>query len=199
MEKAILYIHGKGGNYKESEQYKKNCEGFDIVGVDYEIDYPWKVMNYIKEEYDRLRTQYKHVYIIANSIGAYFSMLTLHNSGVEKALFISPIVDMEKLITNMMQWANVTEEELREAKEIETDFDETLSWEYLTFVRNHPIEWNVLTEVLYADGDNLTSRDTIEQFVESHNARLTIMTNGEHWFHTEEQIAFLNAWMKKAI
>ncbi|MEG0361204.1 MAG: hypothetical protein RR602_06175, partial [Longicatena sp.] len=35
LMKAILYVHGKGGSYLEAEQYKKNCDGFDIFGVDY--------------------------------------------------------------------------------------------------------------------------------------------------------------------
>lgn len=36
MEKVILYIHGKNGSYMEAEQYKKNCIGFDMVGIDYQ-------------------------------------------------------------------------------------------------------------------------------------------------------------------
>ena len=41
---------------------------------------------------------------------------------------LSPVVDMDDLITNMMQWANVSEAQLKEVGEISTDFDETLSW-----------------------------------------------------------------------
>ena len=39
----------------------------------------------------------------------------------------------------------------------------------------------------------------LSEFTGNHNAHLTVMENGEHWFHTEEQLAFLNAWMKKVI
>ena len=34
----------------------------------------------------------------------------------EKAYFISPVVDMERLIADMMIWANVTEDELKDEK-----------------------------------------------------------------------------------
>ena len=58
---------------------------------------------------------------------------------IDKAMFISPVVDMENLITNMMKWANVTENELRDKKTISTEFGETLSWEYLCYVRENQI------------------------------------------------------------
>ena len=69
---------------------------------------------------------YKTVEVIANSIGAYFAINALSNQQIEKAYFISPVVDMERLIADMMIWANVTEDELKEKKEIQTTFGETL-------------------------------------------------------------------------
>lgn len=199
MEIVILYIHGKGGNALEAKQYKDNCLGFDIVGLDYEIDFPWIVEKPINDIYYRLSHQYECIYVIANSIGAYFTMHTLKNCKIEKALFISPIVNMERVILDMMKYANVSEEQLRHEGEIKTDFGEILSWKYLKFVRNHPIEWYVPTEILYPQNDHLTSIKTINEFVSKHNAKLTIMENGEHWFHTDEQLTFLNHWMKKVI
>ncbi len=183
----------------EAEQYRKNCFGFDIFGVDYKDYFPWIVQKQIKTAYDKLHHEYEQIYIIANSIGAYFAMHTLQNSEIKKALFISPVLDMERLILDMMKWANVSETELYEKEEIPTDFGETLSWKYLCFVRENPIKWDIFTEILYAGKDNLTSRKTVDTFVDTHSANLTIMENGEHWFHTEEQIAFLDEWMKKAI
>ncbi len=35
----------------------------------------------------------------------------------------------------------------------------------------------------------------MQAFAEQHNAELTVMENGEHWFHTAEQMAFLDAWI----
>ena len=32
-------------------------------------------------------------------------------------------------------------------------------------------------------------------FARAHGAKLTVMEEGEHWFHTEEQMAFLDAWI----
>ena len=126
-------------------------------------------------------------------------MSTLAEKSISKALFISPIVNMEKLIADMMLWANVTEDELQSKKEIPTAFGETLSWEYLCYVRKHPIKWNILTCILYGGKDHLTSRETISEFAEKQGADLTVMEDGEHWFHTNEQMQFLDDWIRRSI
>lgn len=195
MKKAILYIHGKGGNAQEANRYQSICIGYDIYGLDYKGEFPWDTQDEIENEYKKLAMEYDEMIIVANSIGAYFCMNALQGQKIKKALFISPIVDMEKLITDMMGWANVTEKELCQKGEIETQFGETLSWKYLEYVRNHSISWKVPTAILYADQDHLTSRKTIESYIQNHNASLTIMENGEHWFHTDEQLAFLDRWI----
>ncbi|MGM0123610.1 hypothetical protein IGI37_000982 [Enterococcus sp. AZ194] len=200
MSKVILYIHGKGGHASEAENYKEAFSGFDIVGFDYDEYLPWIIEGNIKGFYDELKSQYDCVYVLANSIGAYLAMYALQNKNVERAFFISPILDMGRLITDMMDWANITEFKLHEKKEIITDFGEVLSWDYLQFTRENPLDWLVQTEILYAEKDHLTSPKTIAQFVAEHkNARVTTMTNGEHWFHTEEQLRFLNDWLKEVV
>lgn len=106
---------------------------------------------------------------------------------------------MEKLILDMMKWANVTEEQLQKEKEIATEFNETLSWQYLCFVRENPIKWKIPTEILYGANDNMTSYQTVNLFVKNHDAKLTVMEQGEHWFHTDKQIKFLKSWLKKLL
>lgn len=195
----MLYVHGKGGSHLEAEQYRQNCGGFDLVGVAYSGSLPWVVAPQIQGEYSRLAREYAHISLLANSIGAYFAMCALQNCALCQALLISPVLDMERLILDMMQWACVTEEELCAKGEIPTDFGEILSWEYLEFVRKNPVVWEVPTEILYAGKDHLTSRATAEGFVATHNARLTLLEDGEHWFHTEPQMACLNRWMKRVL
>ena len=103
---------------------------------------------------------------------------------------------MEKLISDMMGWAGITESELQKKGTIHTDFGEDLSWEYLCYVRDHPVGWNVPTDILYGSEDNLTSIDTMTAFAQAHHANLTIMDGGDHWFHTDEQMKFLDNWIR---
>ena len=196
MKNAVIYIHGKYGTAEEAEHYKKIFNEADIIGFEYTSEYPWDFQKEFSNFIENIYTKYKKISIIANSIGAYFTMLSLTNKNIEKAFFISPIVDMEKLITDMMVSENITEEELYKKKKIKTSFGEILSWDYLTFARKNPIEWNIPTYILYGENDDLTSYETILNFTNKSKANLTIMRDGEHWFHTDEQIEFLNNWIK---
>ena len=216
---AILYIHGKGGNATESEHYKPLFPDCKVIGLDYQTFSdlkgtecgvaitPWETGQEIRIAVEDLKSRFENVILIANSIGAFFSMIaTPHfdhgskNAGIDdmiqKAYFISPIVNMEKLITDMMKWANVTEQELESKGVIHTDFGEDLSWKYLNYVRSHPIEWHVPTQILYGRNDQLTSIETISDFANKHQAPLAVMRGGEHWFHTDEQMMFLDNWIK---
>lgn len=197
IKTAILYIHGKGGNSNESEHYKTLFTNCDIIGFDYKAETPWDAKIEFSNYFDELKKDYNKIIIIASSIGAYFALCSLSDKNIDKAYFISPIVDMEVLIKDMMIWANVTEEELEKQGTIETNFGETLSWEYLTWVKKHPIDWSIQTRILYGENDNLQSIDSIKAFVNKTDANLTVMPNGEHWFHTEEQMAFLDKWIKE--
>ena len=199
MKRAILYIHGKGGSAAEADRFRAVCPGFDVLGVDYRGELPWEAAPQIEAAYDEARRQYDHIVLLANSIGAYFAMLALGDQAPDRALFVSPVLDMERLILDMMSWAGVSEQALCERGEVPTDFGETLSWEYLSYVREHPIAWQAPTEILYAGGDHLVSRQSVERFAAEHGAGLTVLEDGEHWFHTEEQLAFLDNWVKKLL
>lgn len=198
MKKGIIYIHGKGGTAKEAEHYKPLFADADIIGFDYKAQTPWEAEGEFAHFFDSVSEKYGTVSVIGNSIGAFFAMTALQNKQVETALFISPVVNMEKLITDMMMWAKITEEELCARKEIETTYGETLSWKYLCYVREHPVTWNVPTRILYGEKDHLTSYETMLSFTRKIGAELTVMENGEHCFHTEEQMRFLDDWIRKS-
>lgn len=196
MENITVYIHGQGGNAAEAEHYKPLFKESDVVGFDYASRTPWEAKNEFPKYFEAITADFDKVTLIANSIGAFFAMSSLQTAKLDRALLISPIVDLEKLICDMMGWAGVTESELRSRREIPTDFGETLSWEYLCYVRNNPIKWDVRTDILYGEYDNMTSFETVTAFADKTGASLTVMKDGEHWFHTPEQLEFLDNWIK---
>ena len=211
-DRAFLFVHGKGGNKEEAALLAEMvCEkGWDVVGIDLpgfgertaeaERFVPWEAGPELREVYAELKTRYSAVALFANSIGAYFSLLALGDKALERALFVSPVTNMERLILRMMEWAAVTPEQLEKEREIPTAFGETLSWKYLCYVREHPVaHWAVPTRILYAGRDALVERETIEDFVRQSGAELTVMEEGEHWFHTEEQLAVLRQWIGESL
>ena len=211
-EKLFLYIHGKMGYKEEAVRFAEIVcpEGYQVLSIDLpghgeragemERFVPWEVVPELQAVYDHMREQWNHVSLYANSIGAYFSLLAFRDVKLEKSLFVSPVLDMEKLIHDMMGWAGVSREQLQEAGEIPTAFGETLSWNYLTYAEEHPIiKWDSPTVILYAGQDHLTERETVDDFSQRFGCTVTVMENGEHWFHTEEQMAVLDAWLRKEI
>ena len=198
MKHAMLYIHGKGGNAAEAERFRVICPGFTVLGVDYQGELPWEVAPQITAAYDEAHRQYDHIVLLANSIGAYFAMLFLQDRMLDKALFVSPVLDMERLILDMMSWAGVSEQVLREQREIPTDFGETCPGRIFAMCGSIPSPGRCHRDPL-CWGRHLVSRQTVERFAEEHGAGLTVLENGEHWFHTEEQLAFLDGWIVKGL
>ena len=197
MNEVVLYIHGKGGSAGESEHYKPLFPECEVIGLDYQTFTPWETGKEIREAVMKLNAKYDSIVLIANSIGAFFSMNAGIDAMIRCAYLISPVVDMEKLILNMMSWAGTAEKELKEKGVIPTSLGVDLSWEYLCYVREHPVSWTAPTRILYGSRDNLTSYETIAAFAKTHGAELTVMEEGEHWFHTDEQMRFLDNWIMK--
>lgn len=207
-DNLYLFIHGQSGNKEESKPFAEIVcpTGWQVLGIDLpghgertdkESFFPWIVVPELHQIFDYVKPKYKHIALRATSIGAWFGMLAFADEPLVQALFVSPIVDMEKLIRNMMQWAGVTKKRLQEDKVISTEFGQILSWEYLTWVQKHPItDWTISTKILYAGQDNLTDRNVINDFISRFGCKLAIMENGEHWFHTPEQLEVLNNWTK---
>lgn len=210
-ERIFLFIHGQGGHKEEAIAFADVAvpKGWQVLGIDLPQHgersdgikfFPWEVVPELLQVWEYAASHWNHIAVRANSIGAWFSMLAFQNVALDQCLFVSPVLDMERLITDMMGWANVTEIELREKKVIKTDFDQTLSWEYLCYVREHPIaEWFVTTEILYAGGDTMIPRETVEAFSKKNPCGFTVMEGGEHWFHTAEQLDFMRRWEERML
>lgn len=197
-DSVYLFVHGKSGNKEEAIPFAEIVckKGYQVLSIDLPQElYPWTTIPKLKEVAVYIHKHWNHFSIRANSIGAFFSMLAFQTAKIQKCLFVSPVVDMKKLIEDMMLWASVTPQELKEKKYISTSFGETLSWEYYSYILKHPLkQWDTPTFILYAEKDNLTDSNTISTFVKKHSCRLTILKDGEHWFHTKEQLEFMKFW-----
>lgn len=165
---AVVYIHGQYGNPSESEHYKSLFSSCYVLGLDYKTFAPIETGKEIHDFVEKLKSKYDNIILIANSIGAFFSMHADLEGLIQKAYFISPIVSLENFVCDQPQWMNLQEP-----------------------------NWNLPTAILYGSRDNLTSLETISKFAKKHGADLTIMDGGEHWFHTDAQMQFLDDWIRR--
>lgn len=149
-------------------------------------------------EYAQARWQ--EISVMGCSIGAYFALMAYKNAPIHKVVFLSPVLDLRRVIENMMMWAQITREQLKEAGEIPTEFGETLYWTVYTYVCENPIEqWGIPTAILYGEADNMTSREILDAFSTRFGAEVTILSDGEHYFHTPEQLAAYARWLKSVL
>lgn len=209
---VYLYVHGKLGHKEEAEDFAAIAcsEGWQVLSIDLPghgerktqpggFD-PWHVVPELIAVMAYLKERWSRVALRANSIGAWFALLSFGDRPLERCLLVSPVLDMAQLIENMMGWAGVSQEQLQREGTIETAFDETLSWRYLAFAREHEItRWNHPTAILAGGQDNLTARSTLESFAQRFDCRLTVIERGEHWLHSPEELAALAQWTQKMV
>ena len=151
------------------------------------------IMNYCRPLADEIS-------LFACSMGAYFSLLSYGDEDLKQCLFLSPVVDMNRIICNMMKWFQVSEERLQNEKEIDTPIGQKLYWDYYSYVKEHPINhWDKKTSILYGSADNICEADTIHDFTKKFNCDLQILDQGEHFFHTREQLDYFQEWLRRKL
>ena len=231
-----LCLHGKGGRKEEAESFAQVVcpKGWQVLAIDLpghgarsggpELFTPWHAVPELRDLLSLSGQKWNRLALRAVSLGAWFSLLAFQDRPLDRALFVSPVLDMERLIQEMMSWAGVTESRLEAEGEISTEFGETLSWPYLQYVRAppgcpggaptpqhggpkgqkgapatlgraHPVSrWETPTRILWAQKDHLVPRDTVDRFARRFRCSLTAAEGMEHWFHTPEQLAVLRQW-----
>lgn len=133
-------------------------------------------------------------------MGVYFSLLAYKDENIKQCLFLSPVINMKIIIDNMMLWSNTTEKDLKEKQEIKTDFGQTLYWDYYLYVKENPItNWSKETFILYGSNDNMQEQNLIQEFSNNFNCELSVLENGEHYFHTKEQLSYYKDWLDKTV
>jgi pimeloyl-ACP methyl ester carboxylesterase len=205
---VYIFVHGRMSKKEDAEGFAKiaDSKGYQVISFDLPEhgerkaeDYPCTVQNAVHDLHvmsDFVTSKWRNISLFGNSLGAYFSLVAYRELKFNKCLFLSPILDMEHLIQGMMKSFNVTEELLQERQEIPTPMGETLSWPYYEFVRENPIvKWDNPTYILYGSNDNLTPRDIVDTFVANFHCNLSVLPNGAHYFHTEEQLIVVEKWL----
>ena len=207
-DNVYIFVHGKTSRKEEAEGFANIAagKGFQVVSFDLPGHGERKSENYkftIQHGVyglclisDFAISRWKNNSLFGISLGAYFGLVAYQDIRFGKCLFLSPILDMERLIQIMMKEFHVSEEQLKEKQEIPTPVGETLSWPYYALVREHPItKWENQTYILYGSNDNLTERPGVDAFVTKFHCKLEVLQDGEHDFHTKKQMEVVDKWL----
>ncbi|MDL2288230.1 alpha/beta hydrolase [Oscillospiraceae bacterium OttesenSCG-928-F05] len=147
-----------------------------------------------------VRTLAPDISLFGCSLGVYLSLAAYGGEVFRHALFLSPVVDMRRLIENMMSWFDVTPALLEAEGEIPTPMGKTLYWDYYRYVRDHPVDkWPIPTAILCGERDGVSEYDRVSAFASRFGAELTVMKDGEHFFHTDAQLAFFRRWLRERL
>lgn len=208
---VFLFVHGLCGNKEEAARFFETVSpfGFSVLAIDLPEHggrtdakklVPWDVVPELQAVLRYAREHFSTVSLRTVSIGTWFSLQAFRGETIKKCLFSSPLLDMEEMIRGLMAHANVSEERLKDEGEIPTDLGQTLSWRYLTYVRDHPVSPLCRhTSILYATEDETIPRKTIDAFVSQGGCTLTLYEGGRHWLNTEEELSFMREWERKAL
>lgn len=146
------------------------------------------------------KSRWRETGLFACSMGAYFSLLSYQEAAFRQCLFLSPVVDMGRLIENMLCWSQLSLQQLEAEGELVTPAGQALYWEDDCFIKAHPItQWPAATDILYGENDDLCERAVLDAFVRRFGCRLQVAERGEHWFRTPEQLAVYRGWLEQRI
>lgn len=199
-KKVAIYIHGLHGSHKEAEDFAFLKEDYDVFGLKYKDANPWELKNVIQREFKKLTKNYDEVVVIANSIGAFYACEYLSDFNIKRAFFISPIVSMFQNIVDLMTMYGIKDKTLKRKKIIELEDGNTLSFDFYQHVSNDEDHWSVPTDILYGAYDEVVYTGSMLEFLENHPlARLTVKSESEHYFQSEEEKEFIKDWMLRLL
>ncbi|MCI8536034.1 MAG: hypothetical protein HFG68_10815 [Hungatella sp.] len=110
-------------------------------------------------------------------MGAYFELLAFADKEIDRVWFLSPVTDMERIIHNLMDYCQISEEEFKQKIFVQNDI-EPLYFPYYEYVRSHPIKkWQHRTYILRGELDTICEAAYVEDFVKHFGCELTVQEN----------------------
>ena len=216
-KRVYIYAHGQGGSKDDAEFLASIIckQGWQVISFDLpghgqrrhepasckSIFYdPRHTILEFREILSYAKKRWEEIALFAVSIGAWFILQSFRDEKLSDCLFVSPILDMKCVISNIMRRAGISRERLKQERMILTPARQPLFWEYWSFVLNNPItKWETSIRILYAENDDMTPLCIVRNFAQKFDCDLSVMKNGEHWFHTPQQLDYLRRWIKLAV
>ena len=132
----------------------------------------------------------------AHSIRAYFSLCDTPAGTFERVWLVSPLLDLEYYIPDMMAEYSVTDEQLEAEPEINTPRG-VLEWPYLRFVEKHPARLDIPSWIIRGDQDEVVPLDALSRFVGASGVELVQIEGGQHFLGQPPHLDTVVAWFEE--
>jgi putative alpha/beta hydrolase len=142
------------------------------------------------------RSQSTEVSLLANSIGAYFSLCDTPAGTFERAWMVSPLLDLEYYIRDIMAEYSVTDEQLEAQTVIDTPRG-VLERSYLRFVEEHPARLNAPSWIIRGDQDEVVPLNALSRFVGAPGVELVQVEGGQHFLGQPPHLDTVVAWFEE--
>ena len=203
-----LFVHGQGGNKTEAAAFAALAAptGWQVLGIDLPEhgdrkgrELPCTMPQCVEDTRKIWAYEHEHwqtVGLFGVSMGAYIALAATANEPPAFAWLLSPTVAMGRMIEGMMRRDGITPEALKKAGRIQTAVGQVYWWADYTFVALHPARTTCKTAILYGTKDDLTGLSDMQAFVKENDCELTVSGVSAHWFHTNDDLAVFDAWLK---
>ena len=211
-KKVYIYAHGQDGSKEDAELLASVVckQGWQVISFDLPGHgqrrhepascNPRRAILEFREILSYTKKRWDEVALFAVSLGAWLGLQSFRDERLSNCLFVSPILDMKYVISNIMRRAGISRERLKQERMILTHVGQPLFWEYWSFVLNNPItKWETPSWMLYAENDDMMPLKIVKNFAQQFSCTLSVMKNSEHWFHTPQQLDYLRSWIKSAV
>jgi|GEM_PF-684891 len=142
------------------------------------------------------RSQSTEVSLLANSIGAYFSLCDTPAGTFERAWMVSPLLDLEYYIRDIMAEYSVSDEQLEAQTVIDTPRG-VLERSYLRFVEEHPARLNAPSWMIRGDQDEMVPLNALSRFVGAPGVELVQVEGGQHFLGQPPHLDTVVAWFEE--
>lgn len=207
-DRLIVAVHGMLGSKDDFALLAEEAaaKGFQVLSFDLPeygerkgqgiVCNPPNAVKDLASVMDYAQTLSRRISLYACSLGAYFSLLAYPDIPLEQCLFQSPVVDMSRLIANMMKAAGVSEERLQAEQVIANPYGPPLEWEYYSYVLQHPIEhWAAPTAILIGSEDEVSETKVVKDFANHYHSDLSLIEGSRHYLHRHEEVLAIRKWI----
>ena len=139
------------------------------------------------------REEATEVSLLAISVGAYVALCDMPSRTFERAWLVSPLLDLERYVRDVMSACSVTDERLEAETVVDTP-RASLSWPDLCFLMEHPVRLDMPSWTIRGDGDDVVPREALSRFLSAPGAELVEIAGGPHFLGEPPYLDTVASW-----